>query len=145
MKPSQKSSSPKEGYDPRRIGNANQKTSFEYARSMGNFTTWWIHIWSGLVRDPTGKHHRALKQAIWLYLYFLVVANWRTGNSFRRISKIATETGFNPRTIHRWLKTLRDKGYIVSRSDGRTLQISITKWRPISRRRRSSPIHDPPP
>lgn len=100
------------------------------------FPSWWTHLWSGLVRDATGKHHKILKQAIWLYLYFLIAADWRKGSLFRRIPTIATETGLNIRTIQRWLKTLRNKGYIVTRSNGRSIQIWITKWRPISRRGR---------
>jgi hypothetical protein len=100
------------------------------------FTNWWVHLWSGLVRDGTGKHYRSLKSALWLYLYLLVAANWRTGSLFRRIATISAETGFSSRTIQRWLKTLRKAGYIVSRSSGRALRISITKWRPISRRLR---------
>jgi hypothetical protein len=94
--------------------------------------TWWIHLWGGLVRDPTGKHHRAIKQAVWLYLYLLQGANWKTGLLFRRIATIAAEMGLNPRTIERWLRTLRKRGYIRTVSNGRTLNISITKWRPVS-------------
>jgi hypothetical protein len=112
-------------------------------KSVKTFTNWWVHLWSGLVRDRTGKHYRSLKSALWLYLYLLVAANWRTGSLFRRITTISAETGLNTRTIQRWLKTLRKAGYIVSRSSGRALQISITKWRPISRRLRG-PVIDPP-
>ena len=75
-----------------------------------------------------------MRQAVWLYLYFLVVANWRHGTLFRKLSTIAAETGFNPRTVQRWLRALRRAGYIVTRSNGRSLLISITKWRPISKR-----------
>lgn len=93
---------------------------------------WWIHLWQGLVVDKEAKHHKAIRQAVWLYLYFLVVANWKTGVSYRRISTIAVETGLNHRSIQRWLKLLREKGYIKTHSTGRALQISITKWKPIS-------------
>jgi hypothetical protein len=95
---------------------------------------WWVHLWAGLVRDPTGKHFRAMKQAVWLYLYLLAGANWRTGLLFRRIATIAADMGLNPRTIERWLRTLRKRGYIRTISNGRTLNISITKWRPVSRK-----------
>ena len=95
---------------------------------------WWGFLRSGLVRDPTAKHKKAMRQAVWLYLYFLVVANWRNGTLFRKMSTIATETGFHPRTVQRWLRTLRRAGYIVTRSNGRSLLISLTKWRPISKR-----------
>lgn len=95
---------------------------------------WWIHLWSGLVLDRRAKHKRAIRQAIWLYLYFLLVANRGNGKLYRKLSTIAGETGFNPRSIQRWLYTLREKGYIESHSTGRYLEISITKWKPISRR-----------
>jgi len=96
---------------------------------------WWIHLWSGLVLDRQAKHKQAISQAIWLYLYFLLVANRESGKLYRRLSTIAAETGFNPRSIQRWLHTLREKGYIETRSTGRFLKISITKWKPISRRK----------
>lgn len=96
---------------------------------------WWIHLWQGLVVDKTAKHHKAMRQAVWLYLYFLVTANWKTGVLYRRISTITSETGFNRRSIERWLKLLREKGYIKTYSTGRALQISITKWKPISPRK----------
>lgn len=95
---------------------------------------WWIHLWSGLVLDRTGKHKQAIRQAIWLYLYLLLVANRESGRLYRRLSTIAAETGFNPRSIQRWLQTLREKGYIETHSTGRYLEISITKWKPISKR-----------
>jgi Helix-turn-helix domain len=95
---------------------------------------WWVHLWEGLVRDPTGKHYRAIKQAIWLYLYLLEGANWKTGVLFRRTATIATEMGLNSRTIERWLRTLRKRGYIKTIFNGRTLNISIAKWRPVSRK-----------
>lgn len=98
---------------------------------------WWIHLWSGLVLDKQSKHKRAIRQAIWLYLYLLLVANRESGRLYRRLSTIALETGFNPRSIQRWLRTLREKGYIETVSNGRSLNISITKWKPISRRQKT--------
>jgi hypothetical protein len=103
-------------------------------------TPWWAHLRSGLVRDPTSKHRKAIGHAIWLYIYLLVVANWESGTLFRRISTIAAETGFNVRSIHRWLRILRKTGYINSSSNGRSVNISITKWRPISRKMKNSEL-----
>lgn len=95
---------------------------------------WWGYVWSGLVRDPTSKHRKVMRQAIWLYLYFLVAANWRTGILFRKISTVVSETGFHSRSIQRWIRTLRNNGYITTKSNGRSLRIFVNKWRPISRR-----------
>jgi hypothetical protein len=101
-----------------------------------NPSPWWVHVWSGLVRDPAGRHYNKIRQAIWLYLYLLGGANWKTGILFRRIATIAAETGFARRSITRWLGRLRKHGYIQTTSTGRSLTIAIKKWRPISRKRK---------
>jgi DNA-binding transcriptional ArsR family regulator len=101
----------------------------------GSQKNWWTPIWSGLVLDRGAKHRKAIKQAIWLYLYLLTVANRGNGQLFRKLKTIAIETGFHPRSVERWLKRLREKGYIETHSTGRFLQISITKWKPIARKK----------
>ncbi len=101
---------------------------------MSSQKNWWSPVWSGLVIDKEAKHKKAIKQAIWLYLYLLTVANRKNGRLFRRLKTIALETGFQPRSIERWLKRLREKKYIETYSTGRYLQISITKWKPISKK-----------
>lgn len=108
--------------------NSNQKSKLKSEKS------WWVHLWKGLVFDNVAKHYRAMRQAIWLYLYLLLVVNRKTGITFRRISTIEKETGFHPRTIQRWLKILRDNDYIKTKSNGRSLDILITKWRPITQK-----------
>jgi hypothetical protein len=113
-------------------GNEKSKTKTVENKSSADLKkNWWIHLWSGLVIDETAKHQKAMRSAIWLYLYLLLVANRRNGMLFRKISTMEKETGFNRRTIARWLKTLRDDGYIETHSTGRFLQIVIKKWRPI--------------
>ena len=92
--------------------------------------TWWIHLWAGLARDPTGKHYKAMGNAVWLYLYLLVSANRSDGVVLRRMETIVLQTGFSERSVTRWLQELREKGYIISTSNGRSLRITITKWRP---------------
>lgn len=113
----------------------NKTSTVQNAPEPNAFPDWWIHLWSGLVRDPTSKHYRLIRRAIWLYLYLLIVANRRNGTLFRRVGTIEAETGFNIRSIHRWLRELRSNGYITSSSSGRSLTITITKWRPLSRSR----------
>lgn len=104
---------------------------------------WWTHVWSGLIRDPTGKHYKGLKQAVWLYLYLLLGANWRTGRLFRKVTTISGDMGIPVRTITRWLSILRKGHYIDSTTSDRSLQISIKKWRPVSNRKRP-PNHGRP-
>jgi hypothetical protein len=93
--------------------------------------SWWIHLWSGFVRDPTAKHYKKMGNAVWLYLYLLISANRTDGTVLRRLETIVLQTGYNERTVARWLQELREEGYITSTSNGRSLRIIITKWRPI--------------
>ena len=93
--------------------------------------TWWVHVYSGLVRDPSGKHHNAMGNAVWLYLYLLISANRMDGTVLRKQETIALQTGLTERTVARQLQDLRDNGYITSINNGRSLRILITKWRPI--------------
>lgn len=92
---------------------------------------WWTPVWSGLLMEESGKHQKTIRQAIWLYLFLLTAANRRTGILYRKLSTITDETGFHRRSVERWLRTLRDNGYVETHSTGRALQISITKWKPI--------------
>ena len=101
------------------------------AISARSFPNWWIHLWAGLARDPTAKHYKTMGNTVWLYLYLLISANRNDGTVLRRLETIAEQTGYPERTVARWLQELREKGYITSTSNGRSLRILITKWRPI--------------
>lgn len=116
------------------MGYINDGLRHRYSKGPGRSRNWWVHIWGGLIRDVSGKHREAMGQAIWLYLYLLLGANWKNGIVLRKISTIADQMGSNKRTIYRWLRRLRKNGYIETRSNGRALKIAITKWRPIHRR-----------
>ena len=96
-------------------------------------SNWWTPLWCGLAVDQSAKHYKAMGSAVWLYLYLLVYANRITGNLFRRILTIAQDTGMSSRTVSRWMHTLKKGGYINARQTGRSLQISITKWKPIKK------------
>ena len=93
---------------------------------------WWSPLRRGLIIEPTAKHHAQMKQAVWLYLYFLLNADGRNGTLFRRLSTIAKDTGLQLRTIRRWLSLLRRYKYITADYNGHFWQITINKWRPIS-------------
>jgi len=95
------------------------------------FQSWWIHLWSGLVRDSTGKHQKTMGNAVWLYLYLLISANRSDGVVLRRQETIAAQTGLSERSVARWMQELREKGYVETTTNGRSLRIQITKWRPI--------------
>ncbi len=93
---------------------------------------WWSPLRRGLVFEPTARHHWQMKQAVWLYLYFLVNADAQKGTLFRRLSTIAQDTGIPVRTIRRWLLILKRSGYITAEYNGHFWQLAVTKWRPIS-------------
>jgi hypothetical protein len=94
---------------------------------------WWTPLWSGLLVEPTGKHYKKMGPAVWLFLYFLTYANRTTGKLFRKRSTIARDLGLSIRTINRWLHILKQNGYIETRQAERSLTISITKWKPITK------------
>lgn len=113
-----------------------QKTFPDDAKSKASFfskANWWTPLWRGLPVDPTAKHFKAMGNAVWLYLYLLVFANRSTGNLYRKNLTIATDMGLSSRTISRWLSILKTGDYITVRQTGRSLQISITKWKSIKK------------
>src|SRR5205809_822147 len=81
--------------------------------------SWWAPIWRGLIVEPTGKHYRAMRSSVWLYLYFVIHADRATGTLFRKINTISHEMGVKPTTIRRWLAVLVKQGYITRSTTGR--------------------------
>lgn len=106
---------------------------------------WWGFVWRGLVVSNTAQHYHAMGRSVWLYLYFIIHANRKTGSLYRRVNTIAYDIGMSKRTIQMWLKTLRENGYIVTERTGRSLIIHITKWRPINRPTDRRYVHKGPP
>jgi hypothetical protein len=92
---------------------------------------WWGPLWRGLVVDSTAKHYRAIRSAIWVYVYLVIHADRRTGTLRRKLSTIATDTGISPRVIQYGISKLRRGGYITTQNTGRYLEISIAKWKPL--------------
>jgi hypothetical protein len=92
---------------------------------------WWARLHRGLVIDSSAKHYRQMKQAVWLYLYFLLNANWKTGRLYRRLSTISQDTGINLFAIRRWLRVLQRNGYINACYNGHYWVIAINKWKPL--------------
>lgn len=88
-------------------------------------------MWRGLVVDSEGKHYRRLKNAVWLFLHLVLHADRRSGRLKRKCKTIAEEMGVPEKTIQRWMKTLKDAGYIDTRNTGRCLEIGIKLWKSI--------------
>ena len=92
---------------------------------------WWAPVWTGLVLDSEAKHYRTMKNAVWLYLYFLLHANRRTGILMRKIDTVTRDMGVTRDTVQRWLKVLRSAGYVETVNTGRSLTIQITRWKAL--------------
>lgn len=97
-------------------------------------TSWWTPVWNGLLLEPDARHYKAMGRSIWLYLYLLTFANRSTGKLFRRLPTVAKDMGIGIRTIRRWLRQLKQNGYVATRQTGRSLAIKITKWKPIGKK-----------
>jgi len=84
---------------------------------------------TGLVADPLAKHLRALRQAIWLYL-FLLAAVGTAGGRLIDPAEVGEVMGLSEGTIRSWLGQLRHKGYVACRRNGRHVWVKILRWRP---------------
>jgi hypothetical protein len=94
----------------------------------GKEKNWWVPLRRGLVADPTGKHYHRLGTAVWLHLYALVYADWRTGRVRLRLATVQRRTGFPRRTLQRWLPRLIRGGYLRALGGGKGPDFEITKW-----------------
>jgi len=95
--------------------------------------SWWAPLWRGLVTDSTAKHYRGMKSAVWLFLYFVIHADRKTGRLMRRYDTMVKETGFAKRTIRHWLAVLKQQGYVEVERSGHSLAvvIRVQKWKPL--------------
>ena len=81
---------------------------------MSNYSkNWWRPLWSGLVIDLDGKHSKQMKTSVWLFLYFLVMANSQTGTLVKTYAEISKEMGRKEKTIRKWMNHLMREGYVV--------------------------------
>ncbi len=94
---------------------------------------WWAPVRNGLVMDEGAVHFRKMGNSLWLFLYLLLNANRGTGILMRRVKTISLDMGLPRSTTFRWLKTLREGGYVQTHCSGRSLTIQISKWRPVGK------------
>jgi hypothetical protein len=94
---------------------------------------WWGPVWRGLLVEPSGKHYRAMRSSVWLYLYLIVHADRMSGTLYRLLSTISTDMGVSKRTVAHWLSVLRRHQYVSTETTGRSLRIAIKKWKPVGR------------
>lgn len=83
---------------------------------------------TGLVADPGARHLRAMKQAVWLYL-FLLAAVGAGGERLVNPTDVAVAMGLSEATVRTWLGQLRKAGYLVLAREGRYVWVKITGWK----------------
>ncbi len=86
------------------------------------------------------KHYERMGSAVWLYGWLILRQTRQEGTtglvlggkpiSYREIEE---ETGFEPRTLERWMRVLRDGGYIETRTAPGGVIVQITKSKKFSR------------
>jgi hypothetical protein len=72
-----------------------------------------------------------MKNAIWLFLYFVINADRKTGFLFRKIRTISSDMGISKDSVSRWLRILKQEGYIDVDNTGRSLNIYVENWRSL--------------
>src|ERR1700735_77316 len=80
------------------------------------------------------QHYARMGSALWLYGWLVLrqthqtgSVGWVLGGAPVRYREIEEETGFNRRTLERWLSTLRRQGYIETTAAQEGVRIRITK------------------
>jgi DNA-binding transcriptional ArsR family regulator len=88
------------------------------------------------------KHYERMGAAIWLYGWLVLretpaarasEAGWVLGGKPISYREIESETQFSPRTLERWMRILRDAGYIETRTVPGGVVVRITKAKKFSR------------
>ena len=93
---------------------------------------WWRAVWRGLVVDAKAKHYRTMGSALWLFIYFVIHANPKSGILNRKYQTIAGEMSVSPRTVRLWLARLVQHRYITVTQTGRSQVIHISRWKNAS-------------
>ncbi|MCL4704889.1 hypothetical protein KJ068_06995 [bacterium] len=89
-------------------------------------------LFQGLIADPKAKHYQRMKQAVWLYLYFIAFSNLKTGKLTAQLSDIAHDMGLPEETLRSWLGHLRKWHYVMAEKQGDEVLFKITKWKNIA-------------
>jgi DNA-binding transcriptional ArsR family regulator len=86
------------------------------------------------------KHYERMSSAVWLYGWLVLrqtrqdgTTGWVLGGKPISYREIEEETGFEPRTLERWMRILREGGYIETRTAPGGVIVQITKAKKFSR------------
>lgn len=89
------------------------------------------------------RHYKRMGAAVWLYGWLILrqtrqegAIGWVLGGAPITYRDIEEETGFNCRTIERWMQILRRKGYVETETVPAGLVIRITKAKKFPQRGR---------
>ena len=91
------------------------------------------------------RHYQRMGAAVWLYGWLVLrqthqqgEIGWVLGGSPISYREIEEETGFNCRTLERWMRTLRRHGYIETEAVPAGVIVRITKAKKFPQATRSS-------
>src|SRR6202050_620423 len=91
------------------------------------------------------RHYARMGSAVWLYGWLVLrqthqsgSVGWVLGGAPVNYREIEEETGFNRRTLERWMQTLRRGGYIETEAVPAGIAIRITKAKKFARPLRTS-------
>jgi hypothetical protein len=80
------------------------------------------------------RHYEQMGSALWLYEWLVLrqthqsgSIGWVLGGAPISYHEIKEDTGFNPRTLERWMQTLRKHGYIETEAVPSGIRVRITK------------------
>jgi hypothetical protein len=80
------------------------------------------------------RHYERMGSALWLYGWLVLrqthqtgSVGWVLGGAPISYHVIEEETGFNPRTLERWMQTLRKHGYVETEAVPSGIRVRITK------------------
>lgn len=88
------------------------------------------------------RHFERMGAAIWLYGWLVLRQThqaddigWVLGGTPINYREIEEETGFNRRTLERWMRTLREHGYVITEATARGIIVRITKAKKFAQNR----------
>ena len=102
----------------------------------------WFPQFTGLIRDPEGKHHKTMGVAIWLYNFFCADANRKTGEWVGQLNNITERTGIQLWTIKRYMQILKKGGYITAKRKDNGIEVKISKYKTLVLQENGAPTMD---
>ena len=102
----------------------------------------WYPQFTGLIKDPEGKHHKKMGMAIWLYNFFCADADRKTGEWTGHLTGISERTGIPLWTIKRYMQVLKKEDYISANRSRNSLVVKIKKYKTLVMQDKNMPDID---